>query len=528
MSKQDMLRSQTYIFKVNIHCDGCKQKVKKLVQKIEGVYAVHIDADQDKVSVSGNFDPARLLHKLEKSGKHPELWGHQKSSNLNQNHLNNQFRNMQIENGKGGKDNKSQKGGKDKKGGQQPQHQMKGAKDLKVPFKDQKSVKFNMPEEEFDLSDDEFVEFDDYDDEFDEEFGDGDDYEFGHGPHGHQIPNKMMPMMGKGHGPFGPNAMMNGPPMNERRGGGGGNAKKGGVIDIDIPVMMKGGKDGYQDTKKGNGGKKGSDGGGTKKGGKQNQGRGDKKGSKSGGGLLSGLLGFGRSGSKREGGSGKSTNNNGSKGGGGNNNGTGSKKGGAKNDGVHEVNKKKNGFHDIDVVSTNHGKGSKGGGGGGGGGGGVGCRAGGGNVGQMGQRGQMGYTSDYPMGPVGQVGKMGQMGHYPMGQMGQGAQMGQMGNYPMGQFGNIPAVQGLPAPAAMNGGYYQGMGPGNPYNQQYMAMMMNQQRANGNDMYQPMMYARSHPAANYMPQQQPPMPYPVADPFTHMFSDENTGSCSIM
>lgn len=111
-----------------------------------------------------------------------------------------------------------------------------------------------------------------------------------------------------------------------------------------------------------------------------------------------------------------------------------------------------------------------------------------------------------------------------MGQMGQ---MSQMGNYPMGQMRNIPAVQGLPAPSAMNQGYYQGMGPGNPYSQQYMAMM-NQQRANPNEMFQPMMYARPQPAINYGPHPAVMQQYPVSDPYTHFFSDENTSSCSIM
>jgi hypothetical protein len=541
------------------------------------------------VTVIGVVDPAKLINKLEKSGKHAELWGPQKGSNNNQNFLNNQFKNMQIQNGKGGKDNKSQKGGQ-----QQAHHQMKGGKDLKVPFKDQKSVKFNLPEDEFDLSDGEFDDFDDYDDEFDDELDDGDDYEFGHG---HQLPNKMLPvnMMGKGHGPHGPNVVMNGPLMSDKSGGGGpgggGNAKKGGVIDI--PLQVKGGK---KDGKNGNFGKKGGGGGGNKKGGKQNQGGGggDKKGCKSGGGFLGGLLGFGRSSSKKESGGymelgrsnskkesggllgfgrsnskkesgAKSSNNYGSKGGGGNNNSNGGKKGGAKSDGVYEINKSKNGFHDIDVTAPNHGKGGKGGGGNGHG-------HGNGSVGQMSQREQM-----VQMGPN---------GNYPMGPMGQRGQMGHMGNYPMGQMGNVPAVQGLPAQAAMNGlpgptaaamngGYYQGIGPANAYNQQqymaammmnqqrangndmyqpmmnqqrpngndmyqammmnqqrangndmYQAMMMNQQRANGNDMYQPMMYSRPHPAAHYMPPQ--PMSAPMPDPYTHMFSDENANSCSIM
>lgn len=473
------------------------------------------------MSVTGEFDPAKLIKKLEKSGKHAEFWGPQKGSNYNQNLLNNQFRNMQTI------DNKSQNGGKNHKGGQQVQQQMKGAKDLKVPFKDQKSVKFNLPEDDFDVSDDEIDEFDDYDDEFDDDYDEGDDYEFGHGPHGHQLPSKMVPMMGKGQGPFGPNVMMNGPPMNDKRGGGGGNAKKGGVIDM--PVLMKGGMDGYNDGKSGKGGKKGGgEGNGNKKGGKQNKGGGGgKNGGKSGGGLLSGLLGLARSGRKKEGSTKKGTNNNSSKGGGGNNNGTGGKKGGAKNDGFHEINKKKNSFHEIDVGTTNHGKGSKGGGGGGGGGRGVG-----------------------QINPRGQMVQMGPNGNYPISQMGQGGQIGQIGNYPMGPMRNIPAVQGLPAPApaGVHGGYYQGigpgnpynqqglgpgnpynqqgLGPGNPYNQQYMAMMMNQQRAHGNDMFQPMMYARPHQPVNYMPPQ--PMPYMVSDPYTHMFSDENSQSCSIM
>ncbi|KAF3619751.1 putative MLO-like protein 3-like [Capsicum annuum] len=58
---------QTCVLKVNIHCDGCKQEVKKKLQKIEGVYIVKIDADQSKVTVTGNVDPATLIKKLVKS-----------------------------------------------------------------------------------------------------------------------------------------------------------------------------------------------------------------------------------------------------------------------------------------------------------------------------------------------------------------------------------------------------------------------------------------------------------------------------
>jgi hypothetical protein len=30
---------QTHVLRVNIHCDGCRHKVKKLLQKIEGTHA---------------------------------------------------------------------------------------------------------------------------------------------------------------------------------------------------------------------------------------------------------------------------------------------------------------------------------------------------------------------------------------------------------------------------------------------------------------------------------------------------------
>ncbi|XP_020600370.1 heavy metal-associated isoprenylated plant protein 37-like isoform X2 [Phalaenopsis equestris] len=89
MSKDEdfkLLKIQTIILKVNIHCDGCKQKVKKLLQRIDGVYTVTIDAEQQKVTVSGNVDSATLIKKLAKAGKHAELWN--QKSNHHSNHHN--------------------------------------------------------------------------------------------------------------------------------------------------------------------------------------------------------------------------------------------------------------------------------------------------------------------------------------------------------------------------------------------------------------------------------------------------------
>ncbi|XP_039048732.1 heavy metal-associated isoprenylated plant protein 34-like isoform X2 [Hibiscus syriacus] len=503
MNKQDVMKMQTWVLKVNIQCscDGCKQKIRKLLQKVDGVYSCSINADQGKITVSGNVDPAVLIKKLQKSGKHAQLWGGAQKGGCN--NFPNQFKNMNMDVGKGGKDNKSQKGGgggnNQQKGGQKlvlPQHMQQMMKGFNPP-KDQKSVKFHLPED--DGSDD------DFDDEFDDEFDDDeeddefDDEELGHG-HG-QMQNKMVAMMGKGNG--GPNAMMNGQAMNGKKGGGGvDNGRKG--VAIDMPMVMKGMGENNKEGKHGNGGKKGGE--KNSKGGKGGDKHGGKKGR--GGG---GLLGFFK---KDKGGKDSSArskkgknewddddddyvNNKGSShkgkgghggGGGGINNGNGAKKGGGKNGDGGWSHLKSGGFQDIDVL--NHVKG--------GGGGGV----------------ATGH---------GHHGHGGGGGGKNMGQM--GFDMGQMGNYPMNQMGDFAAVQGLPAPMNNGGGYYQGMGPGNPYNQhQYMAMMTNQQRANGG-MYQPMMYAQPYPQPSYGP---PPMHPPHSESYAHYFSDENANSCSIM
>ncbi|GKV42922.1 hypothetical protein SLEP1_g50277 [Rubroshorea leprosula] len=87
MTKEEdfkLLKLQTFVLKVSIHCDGCKQKVKKLLQRIEGVYQVNIDAEQQKVTVSGTVDSATLIKKLVRAGKHAELWSQKSNQNQNQ------------------------------------------------------------------------------------------------------------------------------------------------------------------------------------------------------------------------------------------------------------------------------------------------------------------------------------------------------------------------------------------------------------------------------------------------------------
>ncbi|KAL2324207.1 hypothetical protein Fmac_023265 [Flemingia macrophylla] len=101
MTKEEdfkLLKIQTCVLKVNIHCDGCKQKVKKLLQRIEGVYQVQIDAEQQKVTVLGSVDSATLIKKLERARKYAEPWS--QKTNQNQKQKNN---NAKDDNNKGQK-----------------------------------------------------------------------------------------------------------------------------------------------------------------------------------------------------------------------------------------------------------------------------------------------------------------------------------------------------------------------------------------------------------------------------------------
>ncbi|KAL9384991.1 hypothetical protein Peur_022001 [Populus x canadensis] len=55
-------------------CEGCKKKVKKVLQSIDGVYKTDVDSHRHKVTVTGNVDAQTLIKKLVRSGKHAELW----------------------------------------------------------------------------------------------------------------------------------------------------------------------------------------------------------------------------------------------------------------------------------------------------------------------------------------------------------------------------------------------------------------------------------------------------------------------
>ncbi|EAZ05096.1 hypothetical protein OsI_27287 [Oryza sativa Indica Group] len=68
------LQYTTTVLRVSIHCEGCKKKVKKVLQNIEGVYKVTIDAAQHKVTVTSSVGADVLVRRLHKSGKHATVW----------------------------------------------------------------------------------------------------------------------------------------------------------------------------------------------------------------------------------------------------------------------------------------------------------------------------------------------------------------------------------------------------------------------------------------------------------------------
>ncbi|KAK4759180.1 hypothetical protein SAY87_022311 [Trapa incisa] len=456
MSKEEFLKIQTCVLKVNIHCDGCRQKVKKILQKIEGVFTTKIESEIGKVTVSGNIDPAILIKKLIKAGKHAELWGAPRDNNKQK--LNNQLKNLQIHNnGKGGNNNnqkvQKQKGGGGvnnlPKGGgpqgknhhQHPQ-QMKGSQemklpqfnDLKLPSKDQSHANNHKIAKFLSEDDDEFSdEFDD-----DDAFEDGDDDDMDDPASKPQPPNnKMKPTVGPGPGQCCmPNMMM----LNGMMGG---NHHQ--LLNSMNAVNRNCNNDASNISKRGIGG------GGS-------------------GAVLVHGTGNGNNNGKQNQGSGKGS----------------GKSGGAS--GGATANNPSN----ANAIMKDSG------------GGGL-PKVGGGLPPNM-------YRPNCMMNETGGI-------NNPMGQKGDHA-AGQMSNFravqdlPVASMGKPGGGDGHSS-AAMAGNPYQ-QGQQQQQQQPYLVSVINQQQTMGSERFQPVMYAQPPPAVNYMPLPHPNMNlYPYAYPYSY-------------
>ncbi|XP_010279117.1 PREDICTED: heavy metal-associated isoprenylated plant protein 22-like [Nelumbo nucifera] len=60
--------------RVHMDCAGCESKIKKALQKIQGVDEVDIDIAMQKVTVTGWAEQKKVLKAVRKTGRRAELW----------------------------------------------------------------------------------------------------------------------------------------------------------------------------------------------------------------------------------------------------------------------------------------------------------------------------------------------------------------------------------------------------------------------------------------------------------------------
>ncbi|XP_010277036.1 PREDICTED: heavy metal-associated isoprenylated plant protein 20-like isoform X2 [Nelumbo nucifera] len=60
--------------RVYMDCAGCESKIKKALQKLQGVDEIDIDMEMQKVTVTGWAEQRKVLKAVRKTGKRAELW----------------------------------------------------------------------------------------------------------------------------------------------------------------------------------------------------------------------------------------------------------------------------------------------------------------------------------------------------------------------------------------------------------------------------------------------------------------------
>ncbi|KAJ3704395.1 hypothetical protein LUZ61_008100 [Rhynchospora tenuis] len=59
---------------VHMDCQGCERKIKKALQKVEGVQGLEIDMQRQKVTVTGWVDQNKVLKAVRKTGRKAVFW----------------------------------------------------------------------------------------------------------------------------------------------------------------------------------------------------------------------------------------------------------------------------------------------------------------------------------------------------------------------------------------------------------------------------------------------------------------------
>uniref|UniRef100_A0A0E0JNW9 HMA domain-containing protein n=1 Tax=Oryza punctata TaxID=4537 RepID=A0A0E0JNW9_ORYPU len=61
---------------VHMDCAGCEKKIRKAIQRMEGVDDVEIDMERQKVTVNGNVEQKKVLKAVRRTGRRAVLWPH--------------------------------------------------------------------------------------------------------------------------------------------------------------------------------------------------------------------------------------------------------------------------------------------------------------------------------------------------------------------------------------------------------------------------------------------------------------------
>lgn len=59
---------------VHMDCPGCESKIRKALQRLDGVDNIDIDMGMQKVTVTGCADQEKVLKTVRKNGRQAELW----------------------------------------------------------------------------------------------------------------------------------------------------------------------------------------------------------------------------------------------------------------------------------------------------------------------------------------------------------------------------------------------------------------------------------------------------------------------
>ncbi|WVZ86298.1 hypothetical protein U9M48_033103 [Paspalum notatum var. saurae] len=73
-SQNTCYHSITIELKIYMHCDACERRVRRAISKVEGVETIEVDREENKVTVTGGFEPEKVVKKIKKkTGKKAEI-----------------------------------------------------------------------------------------------------------------------------------------------------------------------------------------------------------------------------------------------------------------------------------------------------------------------------------------------------------------------------------------------------------------------------------------------------------------------